>query len=193
MRARTAVWTAIILVTLVCGGVAFAAAAEHEGEGAWNVSKLTWRVINTIALIGLLVYFLRKPLAKFFSERTGQVERELAEARAARDIAELTLKEYEQKIAGMEKELEKMRAELRKATEMESDKVVADAERMAKGMIEVAKVAAEQKVRKAKAALQGEASRMAVEMAETLIREKISEMDRKKIFEDYVGKVEGMK
>ncbi len=195
MRVRSRVWMMlVILIVAVSAGAAIAATAEHEGGGgAWDVSKLTWRVINTLALIGLLVYFMRKPLVNFFKERTTAVELELAEARAARDEAELTIKEYEKKIAGMDKELNKIRAELRKATEMESDKVVANAERMAKGMIDAARVAAEQEVRKARAALQGEASRMAVEMAEGLIREKISEADQKKIFEDYLGRVEGMK
>lgn len=193
MRFRTLSMIVPVILALVLVAPAFAAAAGQEGGSIWDFWKLFWKVVNTIVLIGLLVYFMHKPLAKFLANRTAQVRNDLEEARAAREAAERTIKEYEIKIAGMEKELEKIRAELRRASQMESDKVVANAERMAQGMIDAARVAADQEVRKARAALQGDASRMALEMAEAIIRDKISDADQKRIFEDYLGRVEGMK
>jgi Kef-type K+ transport system membrane component KefB len=38
-------------------------------ESIWNSWLLTWKVINTIVLIALLVYFVKKPLVTFFSDR----------------------------------------------------------------------------------------------------------------------------
>lgn len=86
-----------------------------------------------------------------------------------------------------------MRDELRKAAGVESEKVVANADRMAASMVESAKVAADQEVRKAKMILKNEAVGLAVELAESLIREKINEDDRKRIVEEYLVKVGGMK
>jgi len=169
------------------------AASEGGGSSPWNTWMLTWRVINTIALIGVLVYFLKKPLVNFFSERTAQIQKDLADAKEQREKAEQLIAEYQQKMAGMEKELEKMRAELRKTADSESGKVVANAEKVAAAMIESAKLTAEQEVRKAKIILKNEAVALAVEMAETLVREKIDEDDRKRIVEDYLVKVGGMK
>jgi F-type H+-transporting ATPase subunit b len=60
-------------------------------------------------------------------------------------------------------------------------------------MVESAKVAADQEVRKAKMILKNEAVGLAVELAESLIREKINEDDRKRIVEEYLVKVGGMK
>jgi F-type H+-transporting ATPase subunit b len=185
----------LVLVCVLAGVIAPAAYAAGHAEGAsqWDAWMLLWRVINTLALIILLVYVLKKPLATFFSERRTRIARELDEAREQRNRAERTIEEYKVKLAGMEAELEKMRAELRKSAETEKEKVLANAERMANAMVESAKVAAEQELRNAKIALKNEAVELAVQLAEALIRERINEDDRKRIVEDYLVKVGGMK
>jgi len=86
-----------------------------------------------------------------------------------------------------------MRAELKKSAEVESEKVLSNAEKMAATMVESAKVTAEQELRKAKIALKNESVELAVNLAETLIREKIDANDRSRIVEDYLVRVGGMK
>jgi F-type H+-transporting ATPase subunit b len=194
MKARTIAWILLTLAVFLLAGTAIAATEAHgEAASQWTPWKLFWRVINTIALIAVLVYFLKKPLIKFFSERTSQIKNDLEEAKLEREQAEEKVRDYEQKIAGMEQELEKMRAELKKSAEAETDKVMANAERMAEGMMEAAKVAAEQEVRKAKSTLKNESVELAIGLSEALIRDKISADDHKKIVQDYLAKVEGMK
>jgi F-type H+-transporting ATPase subunit b len=194
MKARTIAWILLTLVFFLLAGTAIAATEAHgEAASPWTTWKLFWRIINTVALIALLVYFLKKPLVKFFLDRTSQIKKDLEEATLERERAEEKVRDYEQKIAGMEQELERMRAELRKSAEGEKDKVMANAERMAEGMIEAARVAAEQEVRKAKSTLKNESVELAVGLAEALIREKIDADDHKRIVQDYLAKVEGMK
>jgi F-type H+-transporting ATPase subunit b len=187
---KIALMLLILPVILVVSGTAYGAGAE---ESPWSFSKLFWRVINTVALIAILVYFMKKPLASFFTERTSQISKDLEEARDQRARAEALLQEYKQRLAGMEQELEKMRVELQKSSEAETQRVIANAERLSAAMVETAKLTAEQEVRKAKAALKAEAVDLAMEMAEALIREKITEDDRKRITEEYLVKVGGMK
>ncbi len=172
--------------------IAFAATAG-AGEETWTTLRLVARVVNTVALVGLLVYFVRKPMAKFFSERKAQISNDLKEAKKRRDDAEALLAEYKKKLAGMEQELEKLRAELQKSADAESTKIMANAEKMASGMVDAARLAAEQEVRKARATLQNEAVGMAVQLAESLIREKVNDADKKRIVEDYLVKVGGIK
>jgi len=167
--------------------------ASAESESPWSTWMLFWRVVNAAALVGLLIYFLRKPLGSFFSERKTQISSDLAEAQEQREKAEALLGEYKQKLAGMEKEVEKLRAELRKSADAESAKIEVDADKLASSMVEAAKLAAEQEVRKARITLKNEAVGLAVQMAESLIREKINDTDRKRIIEDYLEKVGGMK
>ena len=176
-------------------GLSTAVHASSGGgeESIWNSWLLTWKVINTIVLIGLLVYFVKKPLVTFFSDRKEQILKDLAEAVEQREEALRLLADYKEKIAGMEEELERMRVELRKSAEGDSEKIMANAERMSSAMVESAKITAEQEVRKARETLKKESVDLAVQMAETMIREKISEQERKSIVEDYLVKVGGMK
>lgn len=192
MKFRKTALIVLFLSMILLSAVTVYASGGGE-DSPWTASKLIGRVINTIVLIGVLWYVLKKPLSTFFSERKDQIQKDLEEAKAQREKAERTIEEYRQKIAGMEHELEKMRDELKKSAETESQKVEANAERMAVSMVEAAKLAAEQEVRKAKIALKNESVELAVEMAESLIREKIGEDDRKRIVEDYLVKVGGMK
>ncbi len=192
MNIKRFILVSVCLLTSVIAPVAYAA-GHAEGASPWDAWMLLWRVINTLALLILLVYVLKKPLRTFFSERRARIARELDEAREQRNKAERTIEEYKAKLAGMEAELEKMRGELRKSAETEKEKVIANAERMANAMVESAKVAAEQELRNAKIALKNEAVELAVQLAEALIRERINEDDRKRIVEDYLVKVGGMK
>jgi F-type H+-transporting ATPase subunit b len=191
MRYRLVALVALsaVLLLLFTGG-AWAAA---EGDSPWTMGKQAWRIINTIALLALLGYFLKKPLASFFSERKVRIARDLEEAKEQRARAESLIKEYQQKIADMEKELDKMRMELSKSAEAEGEKIVANASRMAASVVEAARLTADQEVRKAKAALKNEAVDLAMGMAEALVREKITDEDRQRITEDYLAKVGGMK
>jgi len=191
MRHRVVLLVLISLpLILLLAGVA--QAATEEGS-PWTTGKQVWRVINTIALLALLMYFLKKPLVSFFSERRASIARDLQEAKEQRARAESQIKEYQRKIADMEKELERMRAELTKSAESESQKVVANAERMAAAIVDAARLTADQEVRKAKAALKHEAVELAMGMAEALIRDRITDGDRQRITEDYLAKVGGMK
>lgn len=190
MKHHKTALTLLVLPAVLFATEAFAASAEGS---PWTASMLLWRVINTVALLAILVYVLKKPLVNFFSERKAQIQKDLEEAREQRDQAETMIKDYQQKMAGMEQELDKMRAELKKSSDAESAKVEANTERMAALMVEAAKVAAEQEVRKAKIELKNEAVALAIELAESLIREKINDDDRKRLVEEYFVKVGGMK
>ncbi|MFC1834540.1 hypothetical protein ACFL2Q_07380 [Thermodesulfobacteriota bacterium] len=198
MKWRNLAWVVLALLFVVMAGVAIASGGgQGEEPSPWSsfgpTSPLTWRIINSIVLIGLLIYLLKKPILTYFTDRKAQIEKDLAEALAEKEKAVQTIKEYESKIAGMEQELGKMRGELEKAAATESEKVVANADRMAAKMVEAAKIAAEQEVRKARETLKTEAVELAVNMAETLITEKIGVDDQKNIVEDYLAKVGGMK
>jgi len=184
----------MIVAFLILPIILLATDAFASSEGSpWTTSMLLWRVVNTVALLAILVYVLKNPLVNFFSERKAQIQKDLQEAKDQRDAAELMIKDYQQKLAGMEKELDKMRAELKKSADAEGAKVIANAERMATSMVDAAKVAAEQEVRKAKIELKNEAVALAIELAESLIREKIDDDDRKRLVEEYFVKVGGMK
>ncbi len=106
MKAYIRALVPLLLLLLVSAGTAFASAEGAEGGGSWTTQMLIWRVINTAALIGILVYFLKKPMVNFFSERHAQIQKDLEDAKEQRDRAERTIAEYEKKIGEMGRELD---------------------------------------------------------------------------------------
>ena len=109
MKAYKKALVLFLLLLVLSVGTAFASAEGAEGGGSWSPWMLLWRVINTAALIAVLVYFLKKPMANFFSERRAQIQKDLEDAKEQRDRAERTIAEYEKKIGEMGRELDKMR------------------------------------------------------------------------------------
>jgi F-type H+-transporting ATPase subunit b len=193
MKMRVMAVLLTLMVGLIFVGAAYGAEAHGEEATTWTTKLILFRVVNTLILFAILVYFLKSPLVTYFSERREKIRRELDEVKEQRNLAEKKLKEYEEKIAGMEQELEKMKENLRQAAKADGEKVMASAEQMAEKIKETAKLTAEQELRKAKTMLQNEAVEMAIEVAESLITDKITDQDRKAIVEDYLGKVGGMK
>jgi hypothetical protein len=61
MKAYKKALVLFLLLLVLSAGTAFAAAEGSEGGGSWSPWMLLWRVINTAALIGVLIYFLKKP------------------------------------------------------------------------------------------------------------------------------------
>jgi F-type H+-transporting ATPase subunit b len=193
MRMRAVAVLLVLVLGLLMAGAAFGAEAHGEAAETWTTKMILFRVVNTLILFAILVYFLKTPLATYFSERSEKIRREIDEVKEQRNQAEIKLKEYEEKIAGMEQELEKMKENLRQAAQADGAKVMESAEEMAAKIKESARLTAEQELRKAKTMLQNEAVEMAMEVAEALITDKITDQDRKAIVEDYLGKVGGMK
>ncbi len=193
MRSKIVAVFMVVLMVILCVGVAFAAEGHGDEATKWTPKMIMFRIINTLILFAILAYFLKSPLVNFFSERKEKIRRELEDVKEQRNQAEQKLKEYEEKLAGMEKELEKMKESLRQAAEADSSKVMETAEMMAAKIKETAQLTAEQELRKAKTMLQNEAVEMAIEVAESLITDKITDADRKAIVDDYLGKVGGMK
>jgi len=56
-------------------------AEAESAHGFLGIPSIAWQAINLVAFLGLLVYFLRKPVKGFFAERREGVEKALKKAR----------------------------------------------------------------------------------------------------------------
>jgi F-type H+-transporting ATPase subunit b len=112
---------------------------QEEGHEEGGTRQLIWKIVNFVAFFGLLFYFLRKPASDFFAARTAAIQKEMVEAKAAREAAEKRLAEIEQKLARLAEEIAAFRAEagredlvtaerMRQQTEAEAAKILASAE-----------------------------------------------------------------
>ena len=80
-----------------------------HGEGSLSPAKLKdllWRVLNFVVLIFLLVKFAAKPIGTALAGRQKKVKEELEDLEARRDAAEKSYKEFEAKLATVEKDID---------------------------------------------------------------------------------------
>jgi F-type H+-transporting ATPase subunit b len=180
-------WIALVCpCALVLAGPAFAA-----GGGEEDVAKdLLYRVLNLAILLGVLVYFARKPIQGFFSDRRNQIRDSLGAATELCRRAEARYSKWQRRLADLEDELASIRGTARERAEREREQIIADARAAAERIKHDARSAVDQEVRRAKAQLRDEASELAVELAAEILREQVTTRDRERLFDEFLERIE---
>jgi F-type H+-transporting ATPase subunit b len=181
----------LLLTVLAAAGF-----ASEAGEGAHHVDTgkqlkdFAWRVLDFGALLALVVWALKKADVKgTLAARQQSIEKALREAAEAKDAAEKKFAEYSTKLAAANKEIDDIYAAIRNEGEAEKARIIAEAKVMAEKIREQASQAASQEVLKARTELRVEAARLAVELAEQAIKEKIVKNDQDRLVGEYLTKV----
>ena len=192
----------VMIPAAVCAAVIGLAAlgfAAEGGEGAHHVDTgkqmkdFMWRVIDFAALLGVIIWALKKANAKgALADRTANIEKALREAEEARAAAEKKFAEYSEKLEKANQEIDGIYAAIRKEAELEKERIIAEAKMTADKIREQAAATASQEVLKAKAELRGEAARLAVQMAEQSLCDNIKKDDQDRLVNDYLTKVENL-
>src|SRR5262249_38857051 len=86
------------------------AAAEHESEGFLGLPMWIWQLANRAAFLGVLGYFVARPLAKAFRARQDAVEERIRQARQQREDAARLETEIHERMAKLDVELADVRA-----------------------------------------------------------------------------------
>ena len=173
------------------------ATASSEGHGGTLASSLApaklkdlfWRTVNFLALVVLLVKFLAKPIGAGLSGRQQQIKEELDDLSVRRDEAEESYREFEAKLAGMEKEMELVVQKAIAQALNEKERILADAERAAEDIKRQAEAAVQAELEDAKRLLRAEIAEQAAAMAEELIVRNLTPADQIAITEQYLERV----
>lgn len=148
-----------------------------------------WAIPNFLVLVTLLWHFGRDPLQQQLKTRREELKKAIAEAKAARAEAEAKKQEYEKLLAEIGLEIEKLRGEMHQEGEAEKARLIAEAARQAERIKNEAEFTARQELRMAEYRLREVAARLAVEVAEKVIRETITGEDRERLLNEYLQKV----
>jgi F-type H+-transporting ATPase subunit b len=181
------------LLLVVLAAVGF---ASEGGEGAHHVDMgrqlkdFGWRVLDFGALLALVIWALKKSNVKgTLAARQSAIDKALQEAADAKDAAEKKFAEYSAKLAAANKEIDEIYMAIRSEGEAEKMRIIAEARVTAEKIKEQAAQAANQEVFRAKTELRAEAVRLAVELAEQSIKEKIVQDDQDRLVGEYLTKV----
>jgi F-type H+-transporting ATPase subunit b len=182
------------LVT-VLGIVLVAAVAWAAGGGEEHVDTkaqlidFAWRIGNFIILLYILYKLMWKKMKSFFAGRREGIKASLEEAEVVKADAEKKFMEYDEKIKKAEEEIQNISAMIKAQGEEEKKRIIADAERASVKMKEDAKARMEQELKKAKNELRLEASDLAVQMAEDILKRKVTKEDHEGMVREYLDRM----
>ncbi|MBI5657105.1 MAG: ATP synthase F0 subunit B, partial [Geobacter sp.] len=163
--------------------------AHHVDTGA-QLKDFAWRVLDFTVLALILWWALKKANVKgALSDRRAGIEKALSEAVTAREAAERKLAEYADKLAQANKEIDEIHAAMKREGELERERIIAEAKVAAVKIREQAAQAASQEIVKARTELREEAGRLAVQLAEQTLKEKIEKTDQDRLVGEYLAKV----
>ena len=168
--------------------VALATGAGHADSGV-ILKDFIWRCVNFAVMVGLLAYFVSKPIRNGLQNRRADIEKTLADAAAARDAAEAKARDYQEKLAKAAGEIESIYAAIRREGELERDRILASAREMAAKIEQEADAKAASAVARARTELRAEAARLAVELAEELLAKSVTAADQQRLVDEYMQKV----
>jgi F-type H+-transporting ATPase subunit b len=148
---------------------------------------LEW--INFLIMATVLVYVLRKPMARFFAERLDTIHEGLEEGRRAVAASEAKLAEIEKKLRDLEREIADFHARSEVEMKAERERLQQAAEREAQRVMEFAQAQIEAAVRAAQLELKRYAAGQAVELAESAIRRRLDEPQRHQLVSQFVAEL----
>jgi F-type H+-transporting ATPase subunit b len=181
----------ILLIGLATAGFASeGAAGVHDPESGKIMKDFLWRVLNFAMLAALVVWILKKAKVRdLLAGRQAAIETALREAVEARNAAEKKSAEYSEKLSKATKEIDEIYASIKREGELEKERIIAEAKLSAEKIKEQAEQTAAREVLKARSELRAEAARLALQLAEQNLREKVGNDDQNRLVGEYLNKV----
>ncbi|MDT8440192.1 MAG: F0F1 ATP synthase subunit B [Desulfuromonadales bacterium] len=177
---------------LTCGLLllpALVLAAGGPVDSGAVLKDFIYRCINFALMVGLLAFFVTRPIRTGLKNRREQIAKELAEANAAKEAAEQRFNDYSVKLAKASEEIGRLGEEIRREGELERERILAAAREQAAKIEQEAEAKAAGLLTRARAELREEASRLAVELAEEMLRKTVTADDQKRLVDEYMQKV----
>lgn len=177
----------VLVATLLLLLPSAAPAAVEEGDAS---SHFIWEAVNLLLLIGVLVYFARKPVQSYLLDRRSSIEQNITSSKQLLDDAEGRLSEWNERAAQLDTEAARIMEIARSSAEQERERILAEAERTAEGIRRGARGAVDRELRRARKVLRDEAADLAIELAGKILKEQVTDSDRARLVDEFVTRIE---
>jgi F-type H+-transporting ATPase subunit b len=178
---------ALLIVLLGVLAPEMAKASEPPTE---EFGDILLKGLNLVLVFGVIAWFGRDPIRRYFSERRETISHDLGQAAKLLSDAEQKFAEWERRMAGLDAELAEIRQQTRERAEAERTRILAEAAASAERVKRDATAAVAQELRRARAELRAEAAELAVSLAGKLLQEGMTPSDGERLIDDFVSKVE---
>ena len=166
-------------------------AAEEAAAPAPENSPAGWifRWIN-FAIVAIGIIYLFAKAAPGFRGHTEEISQKIAEGARAREAAEKQRREVQAKLAGIDAEVENLRAEAKKSMDAEAVRLKALARREAEIIEQAAQAEIVAAQRAGALELKALAARLAIERAEAVLSKQITPEAQAALFNTFVLELE---
>ncbi len=154
------------------------------------MDELFSKAINLFILLVVLVYFLRKPIRDYVKDRHQNLKTELKDVKEKLKRAEKEKLEVSEKVSKVETRIKEIHELMRQEAEIWRHKVLGEARKMARTIIDDAQDAAESHHEGLKTEIKTELGLEILAKAESILKEGISEKNKKQIQENFFKNVE---
>ncbi|MCA1850712.1 MAG: ATP synthase F0 subunit B [Acidobacteria bacterium] len=152
-----------------------------------------WKFLNLFLFIGVLVYFLRRPLSESLVARRETIRRDLMRAQEERNAAQAKLEEVEARPARLNAEVEAVRAQAQREAAAERERIERTTEEEMRKLREQAQREIESAGKLARQELRRQAAEESVRLAEEIIRRDMRPEDDARLVGEYVEELGGIR
>ena len=147
------------------------------------------QILNLFIQVYLIKKFLFKPINEILEKRKNLADKEIREAREAKDEADSLKTQYEDSLTNAHAEAAQIVSDAQKEAQSKADTLVHEAEAEAQSIKARAAADIEQEKKKAINEAKDEIGSLAMEIAGKVVEKEINEADHKKLIEDFITKV----
>ncbi|HTA46481.1 MAG TPA: hypothetical protein VK789_28755 [Bryobacteraceae bacterium] len=171
--------------------IALPAFAQESGGGGEKPSMLIWQVINFLILFGFLWWLISKQGGPALQARSKGISEGLAAGEKAKAEADARAREVQAKLSNLDKEIAGLRDSAREEREREAERIRRDTQNEITRIHAQAEMEIEAAGKHARAEVQRAAARLAVELAETKIRARMSADVQSALLESFLKDLAG--
>jgi F-type H+-transporting ATPase subunit b len=169
--------------------------AEAHGEGGeapktyFGIPGWLLKLVNMFVFLGLLGWWIGKPVKATFASRGESIRRQREEARERRTKADQMASEIQARLTQIEQEVRAIRERAEAEGRRQREELIAAAEAEARKIVQSARNEVDNRLKSARTELIEFAGQLASERAEKILREKITPDDQRKLFDESLREV----
>jgi F-type H+-transporting ATPase subunit b len=146
-------------------------------------------LINLVILIAVLAYLLRKPIGRFFNQRSEEIRKSLEDGRKALAAAQNQLAAAEEKLRRLKDEIAVLKESASREMAAERERMLQAAQEEGERILASARSMIHSATQAAKLELRVYAARQATELAEKMIKDRMNEQDQTRLVDRFLRAV----
>ncbi|KYH29381.1 ATP synthase subunit b, sodium ion specific [Clostridium colicanis DSM 13634] len=155
----------------------------------FTIPTFVWTIINFLLLLGILSFFLFKPVNEIINKRNESITNNIKKAEEDRQVAEKLKIENEKEYKLAKQQGKNIVKEYKQKAEKVSQEIISDAHKEAELILERAKKEIEREREKAEYEMKMKTVDLAIELSKKALEESIDEAKHRELIRDFIAKV----